>query len=89
MQVSNKKLNKTIQEEINKMIYQLMVDTEDPREVKLILNDLLTEAEMTAIIKRLAIAVYLDKGRSYENIKDNLKVSSATIVALSWAAREI
>lgn len=83
MQVSNKKLNKTIQEEINKMLYQLMVDSQDQREVKMMLNDLLTEAEMTAIIKRLAIAVYLDKGRSYENIKNNLKVSSATIASVA------
>lgn len=65
------------------MLYQLIVDTTESSEAKQLLSDLLTEAEMTAVTKRLAIAVYLDKGRSYENIKNNLKVSSATIAAVA------
>lgn len=32
--------------------------------------------------KRLAVAYWLKKGRSYENIKQNLKVSSATIASV-------
>ncbi len=76
-------MNKTIQGEVNKMLFQLMVDAEEAKEVSAILGDLLTEAEMTAVTKRLAIAVYLDKGRSYENIKENLKVSSATIASVA------
>jgi uncharacterized protein YerC len=43
---------------------------------------MLSETELTAITKRLAVAYWLAKNRSYENIKDNLKVSSATIAAI-------
>ncbi|KKS91620.1 MAG: hypothetical protein UV68_C0065G0004 [Candidatus Collierbacteria bacterium GW2011_GWC2_43_12] len=49
----------------------------------MILNDLLTEAERMALLKRLGIALYLDKGRSYEDIKNNIKVSSATIATVA------
>ena len=38
--------------------------------------------EYQVIAKRLAIAIFLDKGRSYENIKSTLKVSSATIASV-------
>lgn len=65
------------------MFYQLLVDTSDTRVAKMLISDLLTEAELTAITKRLAIAFYLDKGRSYENIKSNLSVSSATIASVA------
>ena len=34
-------------------------------------------------MKRLAIAYYLKNERSYENIKTNIKVSSATISSVS------
>ena len=34
------------------------------------------------LAKRLAIAYWLKKGRSYQNIKNNLKVSSATIASV-------
>ena len=48
-----------------------------------ILGDLLTNTERIAMMKRLGIAVYLDKSRSYEDIKNNLKVSSATIASVA------
>lgn len=83
MQVSSKQLNKTINNQIFKMLYQILADTRNSKEIGILFDDLLTESERTAMAKRLAIAVYLDKGRSYENIKDNLKVSSATIAAVA------
>lgn len=83
MQISGRKLNKTIEGEIKKMFYQLLCDIEEQEEARILLSDLLTETEMVAMIKRLAIAVYLEKGRSYENIKNNLMVSSATIATVA------
>ncbi len=83
MQISSRRMNKTIEGEIRKMFYQLLCDLEEQEEVKTLLDDLLTEAETVAIVKRLAIAVYLEKGRSYENIKNNLMVSSATIATVA------
>ncbi len=43
------------------------------------MEDYLTKSEYESLSKRLAIAYWLKKGRSYSNIKQNLKVSSATI----------
>ena len=64
-------------------LYQLLADSGETKEIKLLLDDLLSGAEQIAMAKRLAIAIYLDKGRSYENIRENLKVSSATIAAIA------
>ena len=38
---------------------------------------------LKVLVKRLAIAIFLDKGRSYENIRNILKVSSATIASVN------
>ena len=44
---------------------------------------LMTENELSAVAKRLAIAVFLDKRQSYEHIRDILKVSTATIASVA------
>jgi len=83
MQLSKKKLNKNLEEQLRKMLYGLLAEINSPEEIERLLNDLLTEAERMAIYKRLGIGLYLDKGRSYEDIKNHLKVSSATIAAVA------
>lgn len=83
MQISSRRLNRTIERQVYAMLFQLVADVRDPIEAKVILGNLLTGAELTAMVKRLAIAVYLDKGRSYEDIKNHLKVSSATIASVA------
>lgn len=83
MQVSNRKLNPTLEKQIFSIFYQAVADLRTPEEVEAVFNDLLTETERTALAKRLAIAAFLDKGRSYENIRDTLKVSSATIASVA------
>lgn len=88
MQVSKKKINEQLLKQVKLMWYQLMVDTKTPDEVMLILNSMLSDTELTAITKRLAVAYWLTKGRSYENIRDNLKVSSATIAAVQQSLQE-
>jgi len=60
-----------------------MANTKSEIDIEQLLRSLLSEAELSAIAKRLAIAVFLDKGQSYEHIKDVLKVSSATIAGVS------
>lgn len=83
MQVSTQKVNKTLENQIRQMLIGSLCEIEDPRQMEMVLGDLLTETERVAILKRLGIAIYLDKGRSYEDIKNNLKVSSATIATVS------
>lgn len=82
MQVSKQKLNATIAKHIFSVLHQLVVDIKTPEEAEDILQDLLSETEYQVLAKRLAIALFLDKGRSYENIKDTLRVSSATIASV-------
>lgn len=52
-------------------------------DIKLFLNDFLSPVERIMLAKRFAIAVFLLKGQGYENIKDLLKVSNATISKVS------
>lgn len=79
MQLSASPINKNIAKQLTNMWLGILAELKTPEEIKTVLGDALTEAEMTAVIKRLGIAVYLDKGRSYEDIRNNIKVSSATI----------
>jgi TrpR-related protein YerC/YecD len=82
MQVSKKHLNKTIEKQIYSILYQLIVDIKNQDEATRLFGDILSPTELEVIAKRVAIAIFLDKGRSYENIKSTLKVSSATIASV-------
>jgi uncharacterized protein YerC len=83
MQLSNNPLNKGIEKQLSEMMYGILAELSTPEEIKMVMNDVLTEGERMAILKRLGIAVYLDKGRSYEDVKNNIKVSSATIASVA------
>ncbi|MFH2019471.1 MAG: Trp family transcriptional regulator [bacterium] len=83
MQKSRLKMSSTIENQVYKILYQVLADEKTEIEMEIMLKALLTESELSAIAKRLAIAVFLDKGQSYERIKDILKVSSATIASVA------
>lgn len=83
MQISARKLNTVLENQIFSVFNQTMADLRTPEEVDQVIRDLLTETEHTALAKRLAIATFLEKGRSYENIRETLKVSSATIASVA------
>ena len=61
------------------LLYQVIADIGNPEEAKSFFQDFFTKTEHSIIVKRLAIAYYLNKGKSYRDIKDHLSVSSATI----------
>ena len=77
------KVNSTIEEQTYRILFQVLTNTKNELDMEQLLRSLLSEAELSALAKRLAIAVFLDKGQSYEHIKDILKVSSATIAGVS------
>ncbi len=83
MQLSAKRINKNLEKQLKMMLMGALAEVKDPQTMDSILSDLLTDTEKTALYKRLGIAVYLDKGRSYEDIKNNIKVSSATIASVA------
>lgn len=67
----------------------MVADLKDAQEAEVLLRGFLSETEMVALAKRLAIGYWLSKGRSYENIKENLKVSSATVAEVQQNLRTI
>ena len=83
MKTSRKQMNTTIQHQVYTIFYQVIHDAKSEIEVEQILHALMSDTEILAVAKRLAIAVFLDKGHSYEHIKDVLKVSSATIASVA------
>jgi len=83
MKKNKDKINSTIEGQIHRILYQVLASTKSEIEIEQFLRSVMTEAEVLAVAKRLAIAVFLDKGQSYERIKDVLRVSSATIADVS------
>lgn len=82
MRISDRKLNPSLQNQIIKTLAQLIVDLKDNNEADTFLEDFFNKAELETYAKRLAVAYWLKKERSYTNIKENLKVSSATIATV-------
>lgn len=82
MRTSNQKINTTLKKEIIKTFAQVVADIKNPEEAKTFLSDFFNEKELETYAKRLAVSYWLKKNRSYENIKTNLKVSSATIASI-------
>lgn len=82
MRISEKKVNTILKNQITKTFSQTIADLKDSKEVNIFLSSFFTESELETYAKRLAVAYWLKKGRSYSNIKENLKVSSATIATV-------
>lgn len=79
MRTSKQQINQYLEKELLKTLYQTVADLRKLEEVEEFLNSFLSKAERLALAKRIAVAYWLDKGRGYSNIRENLKVSSATI----------
>lgn len=82
MRISAKTVNKHLKKEIENTFLTIIEDLKSQPNIELFFKDFLTTTEFEMLSKRLAIAYWLRKGRSYTNIKDNLKVSSATIASV-------
>lgn len=82
MRTSSIKLNPSLKNQLSKSLFQAAADLKDEGEVETFFNDFFNQSELETFVKRLAIAYWLKKGRSYSNIKNNLKVSSATIASV-------
>lgn len=82
MRVSQNKLNASLKNQLIKTLAQTLADLKNLSETHTFLADFFNQNELETFAKRLSIAYWLKKGRSYENIKQNLKVSSATIATI-------
>lgn len=79
MRLSKSKLNSSLRKQLVKLFTQSFADLKNQSEALEFFKDFFTPSEQEVFIKRLAIAYWLNKKRTYSNIKDNIKVSSATI----------
>jgi uncharacterized protein YerC len=82
MRIASKKINAVLDRQIKKTFIQLISDISKPQEAEIFLKDFFTGLEHDIFSKRLAVAYWLKNKRTYSNIKQNLKVSTATISAI-------
>lgn len=68
-------MNPTLQKTITRTFIQLLSDLKTEKQIETFLQDFFTKNELETYTKRLAIAYWLKKGRDYNNIQNNLKVS--------------
>ncbi len=85
MQVSRKQIDQSLEQEIREAFAQVVADLKTREQALQFLHDFLSETEFIALTKRLAIALSLEKKMSYEQIKNQLQVSSATIASVQSA----
>ncbi len=83
MQISRKKLNQNLKNQIYQLLYQVVADLKNSQEAQLFLESFLSKNELEVTARRLGIAYFLNKGKSYSNIKNNLAVSSTSIAAVA------
>lgn len=83
MQKSAKTLSPELQESIFYQLTTVLSDFNRPYQVDTFLRSFLTPTEQVVLAKRLAIARMLAVGCSYEEIREQLKVSSATIASVA------
>lgn len=81
--VSKRLLNKNLEDRIFEVFIKTIVDLKNPADVQNFINDLLSPVERIMLVKRLAIAILLTKGYTYQMIDETLKVSHPTIMKVS------
>lgn len=83
MQTSAKELTKNQQRAIIDQFITLIADLRSPAEARAFFESFMTDTEQLVFAKRLAIMWLLKQGKSYDEIKKQLHVSSATISSLA------
>ena len=88
MQVSKKKISPKIKKQISNLLYQVVTDIKNPHEAKDFLASFLGNNEQEVIARRLGITYFLEKGKTYSWIKENLAVSSTTVATVAREAKK-
>ena len=74
-------MNSILRTRLESLLAQTISDIKTSEEAREFINDFFFPSEKESFVKRLALIYWLKKGRGYSNIKQNLKVSSATIAS--------
>jgi len=83
MRASHIKLNPILKKEIINTFISTIHDMKNEKDLETFFKDFFNQIELETYAKRLAVAYWLKKKRSYQNIKNNLNVSSATIASVN------
>jgi Trp operon repressor len=86
VQTSSKKLATAKETKLYSQLVTLLADIEHPKAMSTFLSVFLSDTERSVLAKRLGILWLLSQGKSYEEIQDELHVSSATISSMSELA---
>lgn len=81
-QVSKRYLHKDIEEYLCNLFWEHLAGLRDRISVREFLENVLSDTERIMVSKRLAIAILLARGYTYEDIDDKLKVSKSTITGI-------
>lgn len=68
-----------LQKVLENTFLQTLEDLKTKENIKIFLNDFLEEDELQKLYKRLAISYWIKKGRTIENIKNNIKTTDKEI----------
>jgi uncharacterized protein YerC len=79
MRTSKRGLNHILKNRLESLFAQTISELKTPEEAQDFIEGFFFPSEKETFTKRLALIYWLKKGRGYSNIKENLKVSSATI----------
>lgn len=74
-------MNQTLKRQLEKTLIETISNL-NKEDLAVFLKDFLTDSELESFSKRFSIAYWLMKKRSYENIQNNLKVSTRTIAQI-------
>lgn len=83
MRTSKKSVNQNLKRQIHRLLYQVVADIKNPDEAKMFLEDFLSKEELEVVARRLAVAYFVNKGKSYSDIKNLLNISSTTIASIA------
>lgn len=72
-------MNPSLKRQLLKTFAQMLADIDNPKDAEKFLTDFFSEKELETLVKRLAVAYWLKKGRTKENIRQNLKPSPQEI----------
>jgi uncharacterized protein YerC len=88
MRTPKRSINNILEKRLRKTFVQLISDLKHPKQIDLFFKDFLTPTEYKMLTKRIAVAYWLKKGRNIANIKNNLKVSAATISSVRFSMKK-
>lgn len=71
-----------------RVLFQLLADLRDPREVESVLKTLLSKSELGTIAKKIIIAKALRGGESYRQIREKFQASTATIAQVQKSIQD-